>query len=115
MKNTIYSVKTEAVVKVTVTISRRALWNNFVASWSDMVWNEYNGVDLLEKVAKVLLSGEKLNSFAIRQLFRDGNTYFLMGTAMEDIDRPNQLTEIVITDDDDANGTVRIPHHDINY
>lgn len=99
-----FRVETSDAKKVSVTISREALWHNFVSCWRDLAWDEYQGVGHLEEVAKVLLSGEKMNLYVLRKLFRDANTVLFMGAAMEFLDVPrsvNLLREIVVVDGDD--------------
>ena len=122
--NELFIVSNHPATKVTVTISRRQLWNNFVESWRDIAWDNYEGVDVLKEVADVLLNGEpiKKNWQAVRKLFRDGYTVMLLGDAMTHLDVPNQsdniLRKVVITDTDD-NGAVAgelwVFHEDINF
>lgn len=110
-----FRVETSEAKKVTVTISREALWHNFVNCWRDLAWDAYNGVGHLEGVAKVLLSGAKMDLHALRKLFRDGDTVLFMGDAMEFLDVPrsvNLLREIVVVDGDDR---YVISHEHINF
>lgn len=115
MDNNKFTVTHNAAVKVTVTITRRQLWVNFVESWRDIAWDDYAGVDSLKEVADVLLTGEPLEAGQLRKLFRDGWTFMLMGNAMEFLDVRNdvpRLLEVVVTDE---GPTIVVPHEDINY
>jgi hypothetical protein len=125
MKNSYtYTVTTEPAIKLTVTITRRQLWNNFVESWKDIAWDEYHGLDSLKEVADVLLDGSMLGQSVVRvrRLFRDGWTVMLMGVAMDKLDDPNNknmLREIVIQDVNEVTGevedTVFVFHEDIEF
>lgn len=113
-----FTVTHNAAVKVTVTITRRQLWVNFVESWRDIAWDDYAGVNnlaSLKEVADVLLTGNPLNPDKLRKLFRDGWTFMLMGDAMEFLDVRNdvpRLREVVVTDE---GPNIVVPHEDINY
>lgn len=118
MDNTIknYTTSYSTVPKVTISISRRTLWNNFIDAWKDMAWDEYTGTGTVSNIAAVLLNGEKLDQISVRKLFNDGYTYLLMGDAMKDLDsRNNQLNEIQITDDDYIDNVIVVHHYDINF
>jgi hypothetical protein len=113
-----YKVETEPSAKNTITISRHQLWKNFMDSWGDLTWDD-NAVDesmeLLRSVREALCTGP-LDS-RIRKLFSQGNTYLLMGDAMEHIDLPapqkeNTLLKIVVVD---KNNHLVINHRDIRY
>jgi hypothetical protein len=112
-----YTVTSAPAVKNTITITRNQLWKNYVDSWSDMVMDgpaEYlHDMTHFQRAANILCN-EPLDSYKIRQLFRQGDTYMLMGDAMRhiDTDNDNTLVEIVITDGDQK--TV-IFHNDIRY
>jgi hypothetical protein len=120
-----YKVNTVPATKVIVTITRRQMWNNFIEAWRDMVWDVYDGVDMLKEVADVFLSGEELCTNSVRELFRKGYTIFFMLEAMSVLDTPdnkNILREIVILDildinetDSEVQRTITIPHEDINF
>lgn len=110
-----FRVETSEAKKVSVTISREAMWHNFVNCWRDLAWDEYHGVEHLEEVAKVLVSRQKMDLYVLRKLFRDGNTMLFMGDAMEFLDVPhsvNLLREIVVVDGDDR---YVISHEHINF
>lgn len=110
-----FTVTHNAAVKVTVTITRRQLWLNFVDSWRDIAWDDYDGVDSLKEVADVLLTGEPLEAGPLRKLFRDGWTFMLMGDAMEFLDVRNdvpRLREVVVIDEE---RNIVVHHEDINY
>lgn len=111
--NTNFSVVTSDIKKVSVTITRRALWDNFVMCWKDMVWDEYTGPSMLDDVAKVLLNGDKLNTQNLRRLFRVGMTCMLMGDAMEHLDTGTEIHREIIVDDDGEKHVIR--HEDINF
>lgn len=126
-KSTFTSVETLAT-KVTVTISRRQMWKNFVECWSEIAWDDYRGVDMLKEVADVLCCDDTLELVAkdLRKLFREGTTCMLVGDAMSKLDvadNDNLLREIVVTDNNvqNANGGetvsefVVIRHEDINF
>lgn len=110
-----FTVTHNAAVKVTVTITRRQLWLNFVDSWRDIAWDDYDGVDSLKEVADVLLTGDPLDQKQLRKLFSDAWTFMLLGDAMEFLDVRNdvpRLREVVVTDDE---RNIVVPHEDINY
>jgi hypothetical protein len=119
-----YNVTEQPATKIVVTISRKQLWENFVNIWSDMAWDDYSGIDLLKEVADVLLSEKGLSVIGddVCQLFKDGNTIILMGSAMDKLDVPNNgnlLREIVVQDVDSITGEVSdsfVIHHEfINF
>jgi hypothetical protein len=112
-----FSVVTEDATKITVTITRRQLWTNYIKSWGDIAWDDISSYrfDCLKEVMDVLLSGEDIDIQKLRKLFRDGQTVLLMNDAMEHIDVPNRhnvLSEIVVIDDDKK---YVVRHSDINF
>lgn len=110
-----FTVTTSLATKVTIFITRKQLWQNYVESWKDIVWNEYNGIDDLKEVADVLLSSDEMNIMSLRKLFCDGHTCMLMHDAMSLLDVPpgtNLLREIVVIDD---NKQYVIHHRDIVF
>lgn len=125
-KPTFTVVETPAT-KVTVTISRRQLWNNFVECWRDIAWDDYNGLGYLKEVADILCADKTLEQIAkdLRELFRNGGTVMLMGEAMSKLDIANNdhlLREIIVTDNNGQNGGgetlsefVVIRHEDIVF
>lgn len=111
-----YTVNNEKAIKRTITITRDQMWNNFLESWSDIVSSEPSFHFKDEKfIGKMILA---LRDYPldcrIRDLFRDGYTYMLMGDAMQHIDDPGNdiLAEIVVVD---GNAKVVVKHEDINY
>lgn len=125
MNKPTFTVIETPATKVTVTISRRQLWQNFVESWSEIAWNGYTGTALLNEVAEVLCNKESLqiseNRKKIQKLFRNGNTAFMMGDAMEKFDMEgscdDMLREIIVTDtvNDSVHELIVISHADINF
>lgn len=116
-----FSVINTPASKVTITISRKQLWLNYVNCWCDVAWaNNIDGTsfDSLKSIAKVLLVDGEMDCYALRKLFKAGDTVLLMGDAMEYIDvtseeeRRNRLLEIVVTDGDKL---YVIRHEDISY
>lgn len=98
--------------KVTVTISVHKLWANFMASWSDISWDNYIGTDSVNQVAEALMR-ETLSVDEIRKLFRDCHTMLLLDSdSFSLIDRPDTLAEIVVVKGPQS---VTVSHHDINY
>ena len=111
-----FTVDTKEVRKVTVTITRKALWENFVECWKDVAWDEYSGVSTLKHVAEVLLTTPKLNIKLLRGLFADGGyTCLLMNDAMKYLDQRNIVREIIVVDVDDDNCIYVIPDSDIVF
>lgn len=107
------SVVSTQIQKVSVTITRRALWDNFVMCWKDMAWDEYDGPSTIDDIAKVLLNGEKLDTQNLRRLFRVGMTCMLMGEGMKFLDTRNEIHREIIVDDDGEKHVIR--HGDINF
>lgn len=104
--------------KVSVVISRRALWDNAVACWKEFVWDDYTGlssITWLKDVADILLTNEDMDEKKLRELFRKGDTVLLMGAAMNflDVAYDEIYREIVITDDNGKRYV--IPHEDIVF
>lgn len=120
-----YTVTKSAATKVTVTISRRQMWENFISLWKDMAWEDFSGfgrIGTVKEISNVLLSGEGLTIIQadVRRLFRDGYTVSLMGDALKELEMPGDvLTEIVVQDVNDFTGDVEesivISHENINY
>ena len=111
-----YSVDTIPCKKVTITITRANLWQNFATSWVDVVWDDITNKHLIDNVVKVLVpkyDGDKLNCGSLRNLFKDGLTCMLMGNAMDHIDNDeDNLVEIVVVDGEDK---YIVRHEDISY
>lgn len=101
-----YSVTTTPAQKVTITIARKQLWRNFLASWGDLILDDpelVKDIEYVQPAAEILCSGE-LDS-RIRKLFKRGDTFLLIPEAMKHIDLPhpqknNTLIEIIVTDGD---------------
>lgn len=111
-----YSVETVPCKKVVITITRKNLWNNFLASWSDLVWNDAENKSMIDDVFNVLVpkfQGDMLNIISLRRLFREGLTYQLMHNAMDHIDNgESNLIQIVVVDGDNK---YIVNHEDIQY
>lgn len=90
---------------------------NFIKCWGEIAWDDFTGTDEVRRVGNVLLSGEKLDPFFVRRMFREGGTVMLMGDAMSHIDIPKQnnkfYREIIVTDDE--NPPVVVSHEDIVF
>lgn len=112
-----YSYNLSTIRKVSVTISLKALWENFVISWGEFAWDNSRNDNILEEVADVLLSGDKLDIIKLRKIFRDGYTYMLMGDAMDVLDHPvdEVFREIIVVDVENDNKTYKLHHEDINF
>lgn len=101
--------------KISITVTRRQLWNNYVDCWKDNVWDNVTGFNEINNVSRVLLSGEKLNIVELRKLFRSGDTVLLMGDLMSHIDTGTEiLREIIVVDEEDGKEYV-VFHNDINF
>ena len=115
--NNKYNVIKTHTEKVTIVITRHQLWKNFIASWADVVWDDYGvGTQCVKEVADVLLTGEPLgkNIYGLRKLFKDGWTVMLMGDAMNELDNDKDiLREIIVTDGE--NTPVTIAHDYIEF
>lgn len=111
-----YSVETVPCKKVVITITRKNLWNNFIESWSDLVWCDSENKSMIDNVFNVLVpkfQGDKLNIISLRRLFREGLTYQLMHNAMDHIDNgESNLIQIIVVDGDNK---YFINHDDISY
>lgn len=111
--NTKINVVTSDIKKVSVTITRRALWDNFVLSWKDLAWDSFDHVEWINRVAIVLVGKNKIHTPFLRKLFRDGDTCMLMGEAMNHLDTGNEIHREIIVDDDGEKHVIR--HEDINF
>jgi len=108
------SVVSTQIQKVSVTITRRALWDNFVMCWKDTAWDDYeNAGPLMRDVAMVLTARGKIDYGALRRLFREGATVMLMGEGMDFLDTINEIHREIIVDDDGEKYVIR--HGDINF
>jgi hypothetical protein len=112
-----YQIATSPAVKHTITITRRQLWKNFVENWADMAADSpcaefLNDLSEFQNVAKILCDNEF--DYRIRQPFRRGHTFLLMGDAIKYIDTgdDNTIVEIIVTDGEKSE-TVYM--NDINY
>ena len=113
-----YTVTTTDAKKVSVTITRRQLWDNYVDCWRDIAWDGEPMIDSLKNVHSVLVTDYELNRNDLRKLFRSGDTVMLMGDAMQFLDNGvDILREIIVVDDgvSDTPKTIRIRHEDINF
>ena len=109
-----YNVLSSDAKKVSVTITRRQLWDNYVDCWRDFAWDGEPMIDYLKKVHSVLCCEGELNGVELRKLFRNGDTVMLMGDAMQFLDNGSDiLREIIVVDDSGKN--VTISHADIIF
>jgi hypothetical protein len=113
-----YTVTTTDAKKVSVTITRRQLWDNYVDCWRDIAWDGEPMIDHLKKVHSVLVTASELNFVDLRKLFRSGDTVMLMGDAMQFLDNGvdngvDILREIIVVDYTHKNVTIR--HEDISF
>jgi hypothetical protein len=113
-----YTAVESPATKVTITISRQTLWNNYISVWSELAWDNRD-VSLadLRDVMCVLVKDVPLSSpsqmLALRDLFRKGHSVALLGDAMTEIDKDDVLQEIHVTDGPSCVMIIR--HEDINY
>ncbi len=109
-----YTVATTDAKKVSVTITRRQLWDNYVDCWRDIAYDGELMIDHLKNVHSVLVTASELNFVDLRNLFRSGDTVMLMGDAMQFIDNGvDILREIIVVDHIHKNVTIR--HEDISF
>ena len=109
-----YTVNTTEAKKVTVSITRKQLWDNYVDCWRDIAWDGEPMIDYLKKVHSVLCCEGELNGVELRKLFRNGDTVMFMVDAMQFLDNGSDiLREIIVVDDNGKN--VTIPHADISF
>jgi len=109
-----YTVATTDAKKVSVTITRRQLWDNYVNCWKDLAYDGYPMLDSLKTVHSVLVTASELNFVDLRKLFRSGETVLLMGDAMQFVDNGvDILREIIVVDDGGTNVTIQ--HEDISF
>lgn len=102
-----------AVTKVSVSITRRELWDNFVMCWKDLAWDNFDNIEWINRGASVLAGKNKIHTPDLRKLFRDGDTYMLMGEAMEHLDTGNEILREIVVDDNGEKHVIR--HQDINF
>jgi hypothetical protein len=115
-----YTVNTTEAKKVSVTITRRQLWDNYVDCWRDIAWDGEPMIepmiDSLKNVHSVLVTDYELNFNDLRKLFRSGDTVMLMGDAMQFLDAKDILREVVVLDERDKyNKVIHIRHEDIIF
>ena len=109
-----YNVLSSDAKKVSVTITRRQLWDNYVDCWRDFAWDGEPMIDYLKKVHSVLVTTSPLDFVKLRKLFRDGETVMLMNDAMQFLDNGTDiLREIIVVDDGGKNVTIH--HADIIF
>ena len=110
-----YTVTNSEAKKITITITRRQLWDNYADSWKEIVWDDgCVSLDGLKRVSSVLCVEGDLNSLAVRKLFREGETILFMGDAMDILDNgADILREIIVVDCNGKNVTIR--HEDISF
>ena len=109
-----YTVNTTEAKKVTVSITRKQLWDNYVDCWRDIAWDGDLMIDSLKEVHSVLCCEGELNGVALRKLFRSGDTVPLMNDAMQFLDNgADILREIIVVDAGGKNVTIR--HADIMF
>ena len=109
-----YTVTNSEAKKITITITRRQLWDNYVDCWQEVAWDGEFMIDYLKKVHSVLVTTSPLDFVKLRKLFRDGETVMLMNDAMQFLDNGSDiLREIIVVDDGGKNVTIR--HEDINF
>jgi hypothetical protein len=109
-----YTVNTTEAKKVTVSITRKQLWDNYVDCWRDIAWDGDLMIDSIKKVHSVLVTDTDLNFVDLRNLFRNGDTVMLMGDAMQFLDNgADILREIIVVDAGVRN--VKIRHADIMF
>lgn len=113
-----FKITTAPVTKVSVTITRQSLWKNYIESWADIAWDGYVDIKELEKVSNALISSDFSKcQEQVRSLFRSGCTFLLLASAMEKLDKPDILMEVVVQEPLD-NGEISefvINHEDINF
>ena len=109
-----YTVATTDAKKVSVTITRRQLWDNYVDTWRDIAYDGEPMIGHLKNVHSVLVTAESLDFVKLRNLFRTGDTVMLMGDAMQFLDNGvDILREIIVVDYTHKNVTIR--HEDISF
>lgn len=108
-----YNVLSSDAKKVTVTITRKQLWDNYVDCWRDIAWDGEPMIDSIKKVHSVLVTDTDLNFVDLRNLFRDGESVMLMGDAMQFLDNGADILREIIVEDGVRN--VKIRHADIMF
>ena len=101
--------------KVSISITARQLWLNFMATWAEIAWDSSHGTDtsIVDDVAKALISSEPLDTMVVRKIFEDGHTILLLDSeSMAAIDKPNTLAEVIVVHGDQR---ILIPHEFVNY
>ena len=113
-RNMNYTVNTTEAKKVTVNITRKQLWDNYVDCWKEVAWDGDLIIDSIKKVHSVLVTDTDLNFVDLRKLFRSGETVLLMNDAMKFLDNgADILREIIVVDYTGKNVTIR--HEDIIF
>ena len=108
-----YNVLSSDAKKVTVSITRKQLWDNYVDCWRDIAWDGDLLIDSIKKVHSVLVTDTDLNFVDLRNLFRSGETVLLMNDAMQFLDNGSDvLREIIVVD---GVRNVKIRHADIMF
>jgi hypothetical protein len=112
-----YIVNRTPTEKITITISRKQLWLNFVEFWGKFSWKvksdqaKIDDIALLTIFRNSLVSNEPLNEQSAARLF-DGHVLFLLPQDALDLIKTNDcLIEIVVTDENNPN--VIVSHKNI--
>lgn len=87
--------------KVTITITAELLWLNFVSNWAQDAWEEWESVEPVTRVARILMR-EKLIPSEIRFIFEEGFTAHLLGQEMMmSVDQLDTIAEVIVVKGDD--------------
>lgn len=118
-----YSLETKPAVKHVITITAKQLYRNYMLSMIDLIWDRPNESvyesckDTIDVLTSVSYFTDPEAARRLRKLFKQGETYLLVGDAIGDIDtgRDDVLVEIQIIQNGDYSNKVVIEHGDIYY
>lgn len=117
------NVVTTPTQKVSVRITLREMWRNYMEFQTDVGWDNNGYFD--EKLDEFGYESRILCNFGninydedvkkLRKMFKEGYTVVLLGEYMEFLDKPNILREVIVVDAAHDNDEIIISHEDINF
>ena len=102
---------TKKVAKLVIEITTRELFHNYAQSTIDVAWESHVS-DVDDRLADPLKVIHEEDPDSIARLFREGNTFMLLGEAAGMLDKYD-VVEVIVTKR--GGTTFVVDHNDINY